>query len=407
MCIRDSVYTFVNALGEEGPPSDPCTLEVPENTAVGLTLAGASGTPATIDQYPITKMRLYRTATGSDATSFLFVTEFNTGATVVYTDTKLASELVEPLVTQGYYPPPKGLMGLVSLPNGILAAFKKNEIWFSEPYLPYAWNPDNVLTTKLDVVALCPADGGFYAVTKGHPYFVSGVTPDAMGQIKLSAVQAGVSRKAICNIGPAVVWASQDGLVAARGVEASMDWSNRFFTRDEWQKRYKPKLALMQLTAHDGHLLATFTDGTPGFLLRYSETEPSFTRMSASIFATCVSDTDDAVLTIQFSNSQWTIERFKAGVGTRGFKWWSKDFILPKPINYGVLQVVGSGNTVIKVMADGKLRHAKSLVIDDTGMSVFRLPGGFTARRWSVIVEGDGLVTELSLAVSPEELRGV
>ena len=215
---RAYVYTFVNAFGEEGPPSPPLSLDVPENGAVTLTIPGASGV---IDAYtPITRIRLYRSATGSADTRFLFATEFATGSTVVYTDTLQAANLGEALSTTGYYPPPRYLTGLISLPNGILAAFKGREVWVSEPYLPYAWNPDNIITTKDDVVALCAAAGGFYVVTKSHPYFVSGVTPDAMSQIKLDSVQAGVSKEAITNIGAMAVWASNDGLVTAQGITA-------------------------------------------------------------------------------------------------------------------------------------------------------------------------------------------
>ena len=410
---RSYVYTYVNVFGEEGPPSPVLSLDVPEDGAVTLTLPGSSSVSEADTFSPVTKIRLYRTATGSADTRFLVAREFATSATVVYTDTLQAANLGEPLTTDGYYPPPRYLTGLISLPNGMLAAFKGREVWVSEPYLPYAWNPDNVLTTKDDIVSLCATAGGFYVVTKSHPYFVSGVTPDAMGQIKLDNTQAGVSKEAITNIGSMVVWASNDGLVTAQGTAVGLDWSYRFFTRDEWRRRYGDKLTKMRLDAHDGHLVVSFSDGTPGFLLRFDEANPSFTQLSFGLFATTTWVSEDCLAGIVYTNSQWRIVRFKyAGPSgqqqtRRDYRWWSKDFVLPKPGNLGCYQLVGAGTVTLTVFADGTLRFSKVLTLDDKGLVVGRLPGGFMARRWSFQVAGNGELTELSIAVSPEELMGV
>ena len=408
---RYYVYTFVNIYGEEGPPSPPVGVTISENSACSITIPGAASSIPPNSGFPEVKaMRLYRSATGSSGTNFLFVDEVATGSTTTYMDLKKSSELGEVISTIGSYPPVRYLKGLCQLPNGVLAAFRNNEIWFSDPYLPYSWNPNNTLTTLEDIVSICPAEGGLYVTTKGHPYFVSGVTPDAMSQIKLTSVQAGTSKNGICNMGPAVVWASHDGLVTARGIDAGLDWSYKFFTRAEWRDRYGSKLDKIRLNAHDGHLVVTFTDGTPGFVMRFDESNPTFSKLGYGFTAMNTWTTNDALIGITYSSGEYKIVQFaysESGYeSTENFSWTSKDFILPKPVNFGVMQLVGVGNVTVSIYADGALKHTKSVSLDMTGREILRLPSGFKARRWSFKVSGNGRVEEVNMAISPRELQG-
>lgn len=395
---RVYAYSYVNIFGEEGPLSPPLELPVNEGHAVALTLRGLTST----SYAPIDKVRIYRSATGSNATTLLFLEELENSNSITYTDSKLAAALGEENRTSTYFPPEDGLRGLIALPNGILVAFKGNEVHVSEPYLPYAWNPENIIPTQETVVSVCAAEGGFYITTLGHPYFVSGLTPDAMSSIKLDAVQAGVSKGSICNIGPAVLWASHDGIVFARGATASMDWSFNFFTRKVWRDLYESRLHLMRFSAHDGHLVVWFEDGTPGFLVKFDEAQPTLTKLKRGFYAAAIDPRRDELLV---SLNGRDLHGFKAGAGS-AFVWHSKDFVLPTPANHGAAQVVGEGEVTIQCYADDILRQTKTVTATRKGV-IYRMPDGFRARRWSFRIEGTGLIEEFNVAGSPREFQGV
>lgn len=394
---RAYVYTYVNIFGEEGPPSAPVEVTVPTGKTVTLVLSGVSA-----HQYaPINKLRLYRTATGSQSTEYLFVNEFNNSTTVRYTDNKLASSLGEPLSTLGYRPPETGLRGLTALPNGVLVAFKNNELHFCEPYLPYAWKAENILTTADTVIGVCAAEGGFYVTTRSVPYFVSGLTPDAMSQQKISSIQAGVSKGSICNMGSAVVYASNDGLVAMQGLNASLDFSFRFFTRNDWRKRYGDKLDKMRINAHDGHMVVWFEDGTPGFMIRFDETEQSFTKLKRGFYAAAVHPKNDELYVCLDGSNMVAFKNF--GAPRRPYSWTSKDFVLPKPASFGGIRMLGSGSVTVRVYADDELLHTAQVVLSETASTTFRIPPR-RSRRWSFALDGQGEVVEFDVASTFAEL---
>jgi hypothetical protein len=399
---RIYVYTYVNIFGEESAPSPPLEISVKEGYQTNVTMAGLMSTTYA----PITKIRLYRSATGSNTTSMLFVSEVENASSAVFLDTKLASQLVEPISTIGYATPETGLRGLTLLPNGILMAFKNNEIHFSEPYLPYAWNPANILTTSDTVISVCAAEGGFYVTTLSNPYFVAGITPDSMGQQKITAIQAGVSKGSICNIGSAVIYASNDGLVTARGLEASLDFSAKFFTRNDWRKLYGSRLNRMRLNAHDGHILAWFDDGYPGFLIRYDETDLSMTKIRRGVYAAAVHPKDDELYVCLDGMNLHAFKSYLAD--RREFDWTSKDFIMPKPRSFGVCQVAGTGTVTVEIYADDTLLTSKTITALPDGSSTFRVPsGGRTYKKWKIRIFGTAEITEFNLAGSYLELASV
>ncbi|HNF62074.1 MAG TPA: hypothetical protein PKZ20_10125 [Rhodocyclaceae bacterium] len=396
---RAYTYTLVNNYGEEGPPAPALEVECGFNATLTVNIPPV----APNDYAPIQSIRIYRTSSGAAVTDYLYAGEVPLGTTS-FSDENAPGELGEVLATRGYNPPEYGLQGLCVLPNGVMCAFKDNEVHFSEPYLAYAWK-EAPMTTDGRVVGVCPAEGGVYVTTTKNPYFISGVTPDAMTQNKITAVQAGVAKGAICNIGPAVIYASHDGLVSARGVDVSMDWSFKFFTRDEWRSRFGQRLSLMRLNAHDGHLIAWFTDGTPGFIMRYDETDPSFVRMSEPIYAATVHPLADALYLVAGN-----VYEFKGAASRRPFVWHSKDFVVGKPTNFGALQLIGQGAVTVRLFADGVERVVKSLTLGSPDSPVVvRLPAGFLARRWSIRFEGaaDAELQGAHLAVAVTEFAGV
>lgn len=400
---RAYTYTYVNQYGEEGPPAKPLQVDVLEGQQITIKYTP----PPTNHQYvPITRIRVYRTATGGSSTEYLFVGETSVSTVSPrFVDAVKGSALGESIQTRDFYPPPKNIRGIVAMPGGVLAGFVGTTVYFSQPYLPYAWKPSTTQALENRVVGLCPYENGLYVTTTAHPILITGYSPETMSSQKIPAIQAGVSKGSICNAGPFAVYASHDGLVTLRGISASLDLSFKFFTRDVWRKLYSNKLHLMRLNAHDGHLLAWFEDGTPGFLIRMDESNPSFTKVTDPVYCALVHPLSDSL----YVGSGSTIYAFKAGGSTQAWTHWGKDYILPKQENLGAVQLVGGGTMTFTVYADGTQVFQTLVTIDQTGSTVFRLPSGFRARRWSFKIDGQAgsFVYEMNIVTSPAELQGV
>lgn len=398
---RSYTYTYVNQYGEEGPPAAPFVIDMTEDQPITLSYtAPPSG------YCPITTVRVYRTATGSQGTDYLYVGETAVDAsTHQFIDTTKSAYLGEALSTRGYYPPPQNLKGICALPSGSLAGFVNNTVWFSEPYLPYAWKPANTQTLQHNIIGMCSYDTGLYVTTMAYPVMISGYSPDGMSSQKIPAIQAGVSKGSIVNAGAFVAYASHDGIVTVRGLSASLDLSFKFFTRDEWRARYGSKLSKMRLNVQDGHLVAWFDDGTPGFLIRLDDVAPSFTKLTDPITCAFVHPEADS-LYVGYGTSMYS---FKNSLARKAYSHWSKDFILAKPESLGALQLIGTGTVTATVYADGSQVFQSTKALDSTGLTVLRLPSGFRARRWSVKIDGqaDSYVQQYSLVTSPSELVNV
>lgn len=398
--FRAYTYTYVNQFGEESGYALPATADVLEGQKVHLTYATL---PDDSGYCPITLIRVYRTASGSAGTNYGFVAEFTPNANnPVFVDEVDGDALGPGSGTSYFEPPPQNLQGVCLMSNGIVAGFVGNELYFMEPYLPYAHNPSYTKPLGSHIVGICPTDDGLYVTTTTYPYLITGVSPDSMVDRRIPSIAAGVSKKSICSIGSSVVYASHDGLVMLRGIDASLDLSFSFFTREVWRDRYADKLEHMRLDAHDGNLLAWFDDGTPGFLIR-TEGAATLTRLTDPIYASFTFALKDGLYVAAGS----ALYNFKGDANTKAFIWHSKDFILPKPVNFGCVQLIGAGAVTFSVYADGALIHTHAVTLEDVGHTVFRLPAGFLARRWSIKLAGSAntTISECSLAYSPSELQ--
>lgn len=400
---RAYTYTYVNQYGEEGPPANPLQVDILEGQTIKLRYTPP---PAGHQYCPIGRIRIYRTATGGTSTDYLFVGEVSVSTTQpVFEDAVKGSALGESIQTRDFYPPPQNLRGIVAMPGGVLAGFIGTTVYFSQPYLPYAWKPSTTQALENRVIGACPYENGLYVTTTAHPILITGYSPETMSSQKIPAIQAGVSKGSICNAGPFAAYASHDGLVALRGIDASLDLSFKFFTREQWRSLYGNKLHLMRLNAHDGHLLAWFEDGTPGFLIRMDEVTPSLTKVSDPVYCALVHPQTDNL----YVGAGSSIYAFKTGGSRLPWTHWGKDYILPKQESLGAVQIVGNGSMTLTVYADGVQVHQVVINGNKTGSSIARLPSGFRARRWSFMLQGsaDSYLYEMNVVTSLAELQGV
>lgn len=249
---RSYVYTYITAYGEESAPS-PATV-----------VTGWSNGTWTIDLFQpppdqvgvtrdITNIRLYRTitATGGTTTYFQVINPATTDpvpgsnstgdmpvTTATYVDnvSDAVVALNNQLQSQLWTPPPEGLQGFVVMPNGIIAGWKSNEIWFCQPYYPHAWPASYVQTTEYPIVGLGVTGSSIVAATTGAPYISTGISPASMTATKIQNSEPCHSRKSILGNTDGVYYASRNGLILVSQSGTIANITETWITREKWQQ---------------------------------------------------------------------------------------------------------------------------------------------------------------------------
>ena len=115
-----------------------------------------------------------------------------------------------------YNTPPDELEGLIALPNGMMAAYVGKKLYFSVPYQPHAWPEKYVLTVEHEIMGLGAMGTSIVVTTEAHPYLVSGSTPESMVSQKIEQNLACINKRSVVDLGYAIAYASNNGLVVAR-----------------------------------------------------------------------------------------------------------------------------------------------------------------------------------------------
>jgi Domain of unknown function (DUF4214) len=392
---RAYVYTYVTGWGEESMPSDPVTLDVaPEYQTVNIT--GMAPPPS--GNYNITTKRIYRTSVGTSGTNYYFVAEIP-AATPMFHDDILPENLGEILLSLTWTVPPETLTGLVAMPNGFLAGFTGQDICFSEAYYLHAWPDEYKQSVDYPIVGLSSFGQNLVVLTTGAPYMLTGSDPSSMTLQKLEFEQSCVSAKSICRLGAGVVYASPDGL-AYIGPDGMNVLTDNFFTRTEWQTLNPSSILGLQ---HDGRYYAFYDNGVTrgGFILDPKSNGSPFIFTDQYYDGLYNDLRNDALYGVR----QGTISKLEGSTSLLDYTWRSKQFLLPKPINFKCSQVLAVDYTdlTVKYFVDGVL----VFTIQPTSQAPFQLPAGYKGRVLEVELSGTSTVVAVHVAESMEELRNV
>lgn len=231
------VYTFVNDLGEESAPSPASvTISRPDGVMVTVTTATALPTGYNNADYVVQTKRIYRAATGTTGTSFLFVAEIPLSQ-ADYQDTLPDSQLGDVLPSDNWALPPDDLRGILALPNGIMVGFSKNQLCFSAQNQPHAWPVEYRLNTDTNIVGIGNIDNTVVIGTESFLYVATGNDPAAYSMSKFEVPYACSSGRSFAYLtGIGVVFAGPDGLMACAGPGQVRNLTDQtLFTRDQWQ----------------------------------------------------------------------------------------------------------------------------------------------------------------------------
>lgn len=387
------VYTYTVVSKEAGfeVESAPAPASFKVDVRLGETVTVANFATL-LSGYVVTHRRIYRSTSGI----FLFVAEIAASATS-FSDAVLAEDLAEELPSLTWLPPPETLKGIVNLPGGVIAGFTGRDIFFSEPYRPYAWPVQFQQSLDFPVVGLGRTDTTLVVLTTGTPYFLQGSAPDSMTVVKSDLEQSCASKRSIVSTNNAVIYASPDGLVMlAPG--GSRILTEQLFTRAQWQS-IKPES--IHAYANDLKYIAFYDTGTTqgGFI--FDLTSGQF--VLHDIYATAgYADLVNDKLFTAFANRN--IRVWQAG-SAKSYVWRSKKFTMPQVMSFASAQVEAEAYPVtIKIYADDSTTPL--LTHTATSRESFRMPVRM-ARDWEVQVESDKEVFCVAMAQSTQELANV
>jgi len=421
------VYTFVSAYGEEGPPSPASTVITTDDNQT-ITVSGLE-TSSSKSNTNLFKKRIYRSNTGSTASAFQFVAEV-TLATTSYTDTSNNNELAEVIPSNGWIAPPDDdtslypdgpMKGLCALPGGVFAGFTGKRICFSEPFLPHAWPASYRIALEEDIVGIKVVSNGVLVTTKSVPYLVTGSGPDTMTAIRIESSQANLNKRSMVDMGPYVIYASPDGLIAAEGTSVR-NLTEGIITPSQWQASYYPATITGFLWEERYVGFYNTGSGYGGFIFDPRVNDgTSFVDLDASaLIRGGHTDPDDSQLYLIISN---TIKKFQGGGSNLTFNWKSKEYVMPKPTSMGFVKVDAESYPVrVKVYGDDSVIYNAQISTSGSAYSVTGTTPSFSAtsipepilrlpasvhKTFAVEVEGATIVNEICVGESIDELRSI
>lgn len=418
---RNYVYTYVNSFGEEGPPSDPVAIDIDADEGSNTQVTVYPPPPG--EGWDVVAARLYRVGTGFDTTGtgdhfgeFFFQQEIPlAGSAVSVADDMTSDMLGEPLQTRFFYPPPSGLQGIVALPEGGLAGFVGNKLWFCEAYNFHAWPCDHALDDN--IAALAWAAGNLYVATDGYPYIVGEANRDqkCLRPIKrYSDSLPCVSAKSMTPTATGCIYAGRAGLVRMIGDAAQVD-SHPLLAEDDWASIHPHTMIgavfsgrYFGFTAKTGFIY-DFRDG----VYHDGDTSNNAGWTTLTLTPTAIYRTRDDHLFMAFpqrtgmAGSQ--IAEFDAGAAFMKYRWRSRDNVAPGHMNFAAMKIVFEKYSFPR-KAGTDVRF--SLIGDDRELFArgvrwsrgFRVPHGMRHTDFQIEIEGREEVRELHLAASMHEL---
>lgn len=447
-------YTFVTDFGEESEPC-PVSNDLLWSDGISVRLTGFKMPLDTTRR--ITKQRIYRSQTSAAATT-LFLAAERDASTDDFIDNVPSTQLDEPIPSLNYNAPDDGLTGVISLPNGMMVGFNGKVLSFCEPWLPHAWPEVYNLTMDSNIVALGAYGTTIVVATEAQPYVVSGTSPDTMSQEKLELNLPCINARGLVDLGYAIAYPSNDGLAVVSSGSARVV-TDQLMTRDNWIKTAPDRFVSGQFY---GLYFASYEYVDPtgnalqgSFIIDLTGQVPSLKRTGYKADATWY-DVEEGKLYLCMGQDiyEWDALDSENEILT----WRSKQYVIPKPTNFGVILIEGSilmtpeeeaaeqaadeaaaehnasifGNASIGGEINGAAFNTYPVNGDDlerltasrfVSVTVYadgepvatvsklnhmaRLPGGFLAQTWEVEVSANADIAQVTLAGTGAELAGV
>lgn len=445
LVTRSYVTTWVSAYGEEGPPSPPTVKTGKTDDTYTVTLPTPDPDDLGVDRN-LTHVRVYRTVTSAGGVAQYFLVVERPIATASYADNQPDTSVTGQgqLESTGWSAPPTDLKGFVMMANGIVAGWRENEVWFSEPYRPHAWPVTYVQVVEYPVVGLGVIGQTLVVCTQGNPVAISGSTPASMTLSKLAGFEPCLSRGSIISAPEGVYYASTSGIIlVAAGVADNI--TRTLISRDRWTQLTagtlfraarigtayygfgSVALGVFETTAFEETAFAQedFSGAHNGVLIDPRNERVAFNHVSSAtpVFGVQNDDwsgellilKDGKVYYIDMADIDWDKEptlwrskKFQAPwrqnfVAMQVFFEVPDDFVLNPIRNTAAEQTLAADQYgLVRMYADDVLVMTKEF--REPG-EVLRPPSGFKANFWQFEIESNVKVTAAAMATSVRELR--
>lgn len=323
---RAYVYTLVTGWGEESAPS-PVSAIVSVQVGQTVTVNNFATPPS--GDYQFTHRRIYRVASGLTGAEYLFVAEI-TLATSSYVDSKTDIQLGEPLETTDWAVPPANMVGLIAMPNGVMAGFVGNQCYLSVPYAPYAYPVKYRQVTDFPIVALGNFGSTIVAATAGRPYIINGIDPAYAAPSQHPGILPCVSKRGLVSTEVGVLYPSSFGLVRVTPAGADVI-TLPIIDSDDWQE-FKPET--MHAVFYNGQYIAFYSTGVVNGITQgggliidgIGKGEMHLTMLDFYRYGTFLDPDTNKLYMIDYNGTTNTIEQWEGSIHRKTYRWRSKIF---------------------------------------------------------------------------------
>jgi len=415
--MRAYMYTYINAQGEEGPPSPISTII--DADIASTAILGFSIPPLDTGFCDPVSIRLYRAGSGFNEesrwdqaiTEFFFVEDipFQYGNFTHLEDIP-PSDLGETNKSDCHYPPPTNLDNLVATSEGVLIASEGKNVWFSEPWKPHAW----ACNLNLDDCpkAMVTQDGLLYVATNGHPYVITTKSNEedckCCREVNRVTTPAPIfCKRSMVATHNGAMWASDVGLVQMSSGSMQIE-THPFMAEDDWQEWFPHEITGV---FHKGQYFGF--NNTRGFIWDiedgiYSESyigdSGKFSELSLTPSA--VYSSEQNLLFMAFPGG---IHEWDRADTHMPYIWRTELNIDGGLSNYSAMKVVFERHlrlkpsptpVIMRLYADDRLVFQRNINCSKP----FRLPKNYDGLNWQVELTGTESIIEIHLATSMREL---
>ncbi len=328
---RSYVYTLINLFGEEGQPSPVTTVSGREDDT--WAVSGMAVPTGAETNNGVVSFRLYRTVTGATSVDY-FAVVTQAVAQTTYNDTRTDAAIVTDGVTlqSTEWRVPENVSGIVPMPNGFFAAWAGRDIFFSEPYRPWAWPAKYILSVRDPIVGCGVYGTALVVLTNSVPTIISGPNPGVMAVERSDSIEPCLHANSIFSAAEGVFFAGAHGLMIANS-SGIHNLTAGVIGVDTWRREYAPnyRFTIVQADRVFGGLQPGH-----GFVLDKRDARAGLTKLrnqlkvstmwvdpiSGRMFAMA-----DGVVYSMYSEAQ--------PIGTCG--WRSKKFVFQEPVNFGAI----------------------------------------------------------------------
>lgn len=392
------VYTHVTDDDEESPPS-PASAIVAWHPPLGVTLTDFVVPPS---GRGINRRRIYRSETSfAGVTDLYFIAEQPTSSNsfLFEPNTHPIQEIIR---TNDYDPPPSDMQGIISMPNGMMAAFSGKEVLFSEPFIPHAWPVKYRLKVDSFIVGLAAFGSTLAILTTGQPYIAQGTAPENMVMERLEVNYPCASARSIVDLGYSAVYASPEGLVMIGQGRADVI-SRKLWTRQQWQALNPATWIAGQ---YDGAYVVSY-ETAPGqraiMTIDLTGEQPFLTHADVQAAAMHYDIQTGSLFFLEGVANGTQVKKWDAGA-PMSFTWRSGMVHSGGAVSFGaaMTQTDESASQTITTRIFGNGAQIRQVTDTDTP---FRLPPGLY-ERWEFECTGNAPVTGYLMAGDISSLSG-